>query len=65
MQATLLNVLGQVVLTRAISLNAVGSTADSNTQPLAKGVYVLRLQAQNQVLSKSVVVKQYDKQGYC
>ena len=56
-QATLLNVLGQVVLTRSINLTAAGATAYFNTQPLAKGIYILRLQAQNQVLSKSVVVE--------
>jgi len=56
-QATLLNVLGQVVLTRTIGLTAAGATADFNTQPLAKGVYILRLQAKNQALSKSVVVE--------
>ncbi|GAA3992190.1 fibronectin type III domain-containing protein [Hymenobacter antarcticus] len=56
-QATLLNVLGQVVLTRIIGLTAAGATADFSTQPLAKGVYMLRLQAENQVLSKSVVVE--------
>ena len=48
---------GQVVLTRPISLTAAGVTADFNTQPLAKDVYVIGLQAQNQVLGKSVVVK--------
>ena len=56
-QATLLNVLGQVVLTRTIGLTAAGATADFSTQPLAKGVYLLRLQAENQVLSKTVVVE--------
>ena len=56
-RATLLNVLGQVVLSRAIGLTAAGATADFNTQPLAKGVYLLRLQAVNKVLSTSVFVK--------
>ena len=53
-RATLLSVLGQVVLSRAIGLTAAGATTNFNTQPLAKGVYLLRLQAENQVLSKSV-----------
>ena len=56
-RATLRNVLGQVVLSRAIDLTAAGATADFATQPLAKGVYLLRLQAENQVLSKSVFVE--------
>ena len=56
-RATLLNVLGQVVLSRTIGLTAAGATADFNTQRLAKGIYLLRLQAENQVLSKSVFVE--------
>ena len=55
-RATLLNVLGQVMLSRAIGLTAAGATADFNTQPLAKSIYLLRLQAENQVLSKSVFI---------
>ena len=56
-QLTLLNAPGQVVLTRPFSLTAAGTTADFNTQPLAKDVHVVGIQAQNQVLSKSVVVE--------
>lgn len=44
-------------LTGTIGLTAAGATADFSTQPLAKGIYMLRLQAENQVLSKSVVVE--------
>jgi hypothetical protein len=56
-QATLLNALGQTVQTRAIALTAAGATAEFDTRGLANGVYVLRLQAENQVLTKRVVVE--------
>jgi len=55
-KATLLNALGQVVLTRSIALTAAGATAEINVQGLASGVYVLRLQAQNLTISKRVTV---------
>jgi hypothetical protein len=56
-QATLLNALGQTVQTRAIALTAAGATAEFDTRALAAGVYVLRLQAGQQLLTKRVVVE--------
>jgi hypothetical protein len=56
-RATLVNALGQVVLTRTIGLTAAGATAEFDTKPLATGVYTLKLQAENQALTKRVVVE--------
>ncbi|MGI4863425.1 MAG: carbohydrate-binding protein [Janthinobacterium lividum] len=56
-RASLVNALGQVVQSRTIALNAAGATADFATQGLAAGVYVLRLQADSQVLTKRVVLE--------
>ncbi len=56
-RATLLNALGQAVQARTIGLNAAGATAEFHTSGLAAGVYTLRLQADNQVLTKRVVIE--------
>ena len=56
-RATLLNALGQAVLTRTITLNAAGATAEFATPELAAGVYTLHLQAAAQVLTKRVVLE--------
>jgi hypothetical protein len=56
-RATLLNTLGQEVQTRTISLNAAGATTEFYTSGLDAGVYTLRLQADNQVLTKRVVIE--------
>jgi hypothetical protein len=56
-RATLLNALGQAVQARTIGLNAAGATAEFRTSALAAGVYTLRLQADNQVLTKRVVIE--------
>lgn len=56
-QATLLTVLGQPVLSRAIALTAAGATAEFSTHGLAAGVYVLRLTAGNQTLVQRVTVE--------
>ncbi|GAA4352171.1 hypothetical protein GCM10023185_11570 [Hymenobacter saemangeumensis] len=56
-QATLLNALGQVVASRTIALTAAGATSEFDTQALAAGVYVLRLQAGTDVLTQRVVVE--------
>ena len=56
-EAVLINALGQEVLTRTISLNAAGATAEFQTEGLATGVYMLRLKAANQLLTKRVVLK--------
>jgi len=56
-RATLVNALGQVVHTRTIALTAAGATAEFGTQTLATGVYLLRLQVENQLLTKRVVVE--------
>ena len=56
-QATLFNALGQAVLIRTIALTAAGATAEIQTSALAVGVYTLRLQADNQTLTKRVVLE--------
>ncbi|WP_210521711.1 carbohydrate-binding protein [Hymenobacter terricola] len=56
-RATLINALGQVVLSRTIGLTAAGATAEFNTRALAAGVYTLRLQADNQLFTKRVVLE--------
>jgi len=56
-RASLVNALGQVVLRRTIALTVTGATADFATSGLAAGVYVLRLQADGQVLTKRVVLE--------
>ena len=56
-RASLVNALGQVVLSRTIALTTAGATAEFTTQGLAAGVYVLRLQADNQLLTKRVVLE--------
>ncbi|GAA4353235.1 hypothetical protein GCM10023185_13690 [Hymenobacter saemangeumensis] len=56
-QATLLNALGQVVASRTIALTAAGASSEFDTQALAAGVYVLRLQAGADVLTQRVVVE--------
>jgi hypothetical protein len=56
-QATLLNVLGQSVLSRSITLNAAGASATLDTQGLAAGVYLLRLAAGDQTLTQRVTLE--------
>jgi hypothetical protein len=56
-RASLVNALGQVVLSRTIALTVAGATADFATPGLAAGVYVLRLQADSQVLTKRVILE--------
>ncbi|RZK63321.1 MAG: T9SS type A sorting domain-containing protein [Hymenobacter sp.] len=56
-QATLLSVLGQPVLSRSIALTAAGATAEFDTHSLAPGVYVLRLTAGDQSLVQRVTVE--------
>ncbi|WP_210519238.1 fibronectin type III domain-containing protein [Hymenobacter terricola] len=56
-RASLVNALGQVVLSRTISLTAAGATAEFATLALASGVYTLQLQTNNQALTKRVVVE--------
>ncbi len=56
-RASLLNVLGQVVLTRTIALTPAGATATIGTAALAAGVYTLRLQGDNQQATRRVVVE--------
>jgi hypothetical protein len=56
-QATLLNVLGQPVLSRSIALNAAGATAEFDTHSLAQGVYLLRLTAGDQTLTQRVTLE--------
>ena len=55
-QATLLNVLGQSVVSRRIALTAAGAKADFDTRNLAPGVYVLRLTAGGQTMVQRVTV---------
>lgn len=56
-RATLFNTLGQVVLTRTISLTAAGASTEFRTQGLATGVYTLRLQADKQLFTQRVVIE--------
>ena len=56
-QATLLTVLGQPVLSRSIVLSAAGATAAFDTHNLAQGVYVLRLQVGTATVTKRVVIE--------
>ena len=53
--ATLLNALGQVVLTR--TLNSSATEHQLNTAGLATGVYTLRVQQGNDVLTRKVVLE--------
>ncbi|MDB5236644.1 MAG: hypothetical protein JWR44_3637, partial [Hymenobacter sp.] len=54
-QATLLNALGQVVLTKALVAGTVDQTL--TTQGLATGVYTLRVAVAGQVLTRKVVLE--------
>lgn len=56
-RASLLNALGQVVLTRTIALTPAGATAEFAVPALAAGVYTLRLQADTQQLTQRVVLE--------
>ncbi len=56
-RASLINSLGRVVLSRTIGLTAAGATAEINTKSLAAGVYVLRLQSDNHIITKRVVLE--------
>jgi hypothetical protein len=56
-QATLLNVLGQVVAARTIALTATGATAEFDTRALAPGMYVLRLVAGAETVVQRVAVE--------
>jgi PKD repeat protein len=56
-RATLFNALGQQVRARTLGLNAAGASAEFNTLGLAAGVYMLRLRAENEVLTKRVVIE--------
>lgn len=55
-RAILINTLGQVVLSRTVSLTAASATAEFVTQSLATGVHMLRLQADNQLFTQQVVL---------
>ena len=57
-RASLVNTLGQVVLSRTVPLTEAGATAEFVTQGLAAGVHMLRLQADNQLLTQQVVLEQ-------
>ncbi len=56
-QASLVNSLGQVVLSHPIGLTAAGTTVEITTKALAAGVYVLRLQTDTQLLTKRLVLE--------
>lgn len=55
--AKLINALGQVVLTRELSLPTAGGSADFDVSRLATGVYSLQLKAGNDIVVKRVVVE--------
>ncbi|RZK61053.1 MAG: T9SS type A sorting domain-containing protein, partial [Hymenobacter sp.] len=56
-QATLLNVLGQAVATRSIALTASGASTEFDVRGLSQGVYILRLAAGDQTLTRRVTVE--------
>lgn len=56
-QAELLNTLGQTVSRQTAAQSATGTTLTLETTGLATGVYVLRLQAGSNTLTKRVVVQ--------
>ena len=57
-QATLLNVLGQVITTRTLTLTATGATTDFDVQTLTQGMYLLRLtDGSEALLSRRVTVE--------
>ena len=56
-QAELLNALGQTVRRQTVAQSAAGTTLTLETTGLATGVYVLRLQAGSNTLTKRVVVQ--------
>jgi hypothetical protein len=56
-QATLLNVLGQSVASRRITLGIAGAKADFDTRSLAPGVYMLRLAAGSQTLVQRLTIE--------
>ena len=55
--ATLINSLGQVVLTKQLALPAAGGTADFDVSRLAAGVYSLTIKSGNDLVVKRVVVE--------
>ncbi|HEX8425298.1 T9SS type A sorting domain-containing protein [Hymenobacter sp.] len=56
-QATLLNPLGQVVTERTLIIRGGTAEQSFNTSALAKGIYMLRLQAGKQTVVRKVVVE--------
>jgi uncharacterized delta-60 repeat protein len=55
-QATLFNALGQVVLRHNAALPPTGTALDLAAEKLAGGVYILRLQAGNSIVTRRVVL---------
>ncbi|MFD2718776.1 T9SS type A sorting domain-containing protein [Hymenobacter monticola] len=55
--ATLSNALGQVVLTRQLSLPTAGGTTEFNVSSFAPGIYTLTLKTGNDLVVKRVVVE--------
>lgn len=55
-QATLLNTLGQTVTERTLTVRGGAAEQSFNTTTLAKGIYMLRLQAGKQTVVRKVVV---------
>ncbi|WP_246285526.1 T9SS type A sorting domain-containing protein [Hymenobacter lapidiphilus] len=56
-QATLLNILGQVVRRQTASLPAAGARLDFNVRGLPAGVYILQLQAGSELLAQRIVIE--------
>ncbi|GAA4362000.1 hypothetical protein GCM10023185_29500 [Hymenobacter saemangeumensis] len=56
-QATLLNVLGQAVITQSLSLHAGAATETLHVAALAPGLYTLQLRVGGVLLSRKVVLK--------
>jgi hypothetical protein len=56
-QVSLINALGQQVLSRTVSLSAGGTDAPLSVSGLAKGIYTLRVQTNEQVATKQLSVE--------
>ncbi len=56
-QATLLNALGQAVVTRTIALTVAGATSEFNTTALPTGIYALTLKLGHDTVTRRVVVE--------
>jgi len=56
-QLTLINTLGQQIQSRTVQLTAAGTDTQMDVSNLAKGIYTLRVQTNDQIATKQVVVE--------